>query len=142
MAPIKSRFPRALEVTALDPYKLRIKWDTGETLDVNIEKQLRSVPALNRILDPDVFRRVHLAEWGGSIEWFDSEFGDDNIYAWTREQMGEASHEMFFEWMRRNGLTLSTAAEALGMSKRMVAYYRMGRKQIPKTYGLPAWAGN
>ncbi len=132
MAPVKSRFPRALEVTALDPYKLRIKWDTGETLDVDIEKQLRSVPALSRILDPNVFRRAHIAEWGGSIEWFDSEFGDDNIYAWTREQMGEASHEMFFEWMRRNGLTLSTAAEALGMSKRMVTYYRMGRKQIPK----------
>lgn len=46
--------------------------------------------------------------------------------------MGEASHEMFFEWMRRNGLTLGTAAEALGMSKRMVTYYRMGRKRIPK----------
>src|SRR5208337_1165471 len=117
MAPVKNRFPRAQEVTALDPYKLRIKWDTGETLDVDIEKQLRSVPALSRILDPDVFRRVHIGEWGGSIEWFDSEFGDDNIYAWTREQMGEPSHEMFFEWMRRNGLTLSMAADALGMSK-------------------------
>lgn len=132
MAPVKNRFPKALEVIALDPYKLRIKWDTGETLDVDIEKQLRSVPALHRIIDPEVFRRVHIAEWGGSIEWFDSEFGEDNVYAWTREQMGEASHEMFFEWMRRNGLTLGTAAEALGMSKRMVTYYRMGRKRIPK----------
>lgn len=61
MAPVKNRFPKALEVTALDPYKLRIKWDTGETLDVDIEKQLRSVPALHRIIDPEVFRRVHIA---------------------------------------------------------------------------------
>ena len=131
-SPIKRTTPKALEVTALEPYKLRIKWDTGETLDVDVEKQLRGVPQYARILEPDVFSQVHVAEWGGSIEWFDTEFGDDNIYAWTREQMGEASHEMFMEWMRRNHLSLDAAAEALGMSRRMVAYYRTGRKPIPK----------
>jgi len=132
MASMKRTTPKALQVTALEPYKLRIKWDTGDTLDVDIEEQLRSVPEYAPILQPDVFRRVHIAEWGGSIEWFDTEFGDDNVYAWTREQMGEASHEMFFAWMRRNNLSLDAAAEALGMSRRMVAYYRMGRKPIPK----------
>ena len=129
---MKRTTPRALEVAALEPYKLRIKWDTGETLEVDIEEQLRGVPEYARILDPEVFRQVHIAEWGGSIEWFDTEFGDDNVYAWTREQMGEASHEMFYEWMRRNNLSLDAAAEALGMSRRMVAYYRTGRKLIPK----------
>jgi hypothetical protein len=132
MASIKSRPPRALEVAPLEPYRLRIKWDTGETLDVDVEQQLRSVPALAPILDPEVFKRVHIAEWGGSIEWFDTEFGDDNVYAWTREQMGDVSHEMFLEWLQRNNLSLSGAAEALGMSRRMVTYYRMGRKRIPK----------
>jgi hypothetical protein len=132
MASIKRTTPRALEVTALEPYKLRIKWDTGETLDVDIEDQLRCVPEYARILNPDVFRQVRIAEWGGSIEWFDTEFGDDNVYAWTREQMGEASHEMFLDWMRRNNLSLDAAAEALGMSRRMVAYYRTGQKPIPK----------
>ncbi len=132
MASMNRATPKALEVTALEPYKLRISWDTGETLDVDVEEQLRGVPEYARILDPVVFRQVHIAEWGGSIEWFDTEFGDDNVYAWTREQMGEASHEMFFGWMYRNNLSLDTAAEALGMSRRMVAYYRTGRKPIPK----------
>jgi hypothetical protein len=132
MASVKNRLPRALEVTALEPYKLRIKWDTGETLNVDVEEQLRSIAAYAPILDPENFRKVHIAEWGGSIEWFDTEFGDDNVYAWTREQMGEPSHEMFYGWMQRNGLTLSAAAEALGMSRRMVTYYRMGQRRIPK----------
>lgn len=132
MASVKNWPPRALEVVALEPYKLRIKWDTGETLDVDVENQLRSIAAYAPILDPDVFKQVHIAEWGGSIEWFDTEFGDDNVYAWTRQQMGEVSHEMFLDWMRRNNLSLSGAAEALGMSRRMVTYYRMGRKRIPK----------
>lgn len=132
MASVKNWPPRALEVVALEPYKLRIKWDTGENLDVDVENQLRSIAAYAPILDPDVFKQVHIAEWGGSIEWFDTEFGDDNVYAWTRQQMGEVSHEMFLDWMRRNNLSLSGAAEALGMSRRMVTYYRMGRKRIPK----------
>jgi len=132
MASIKTTTPKALEVTALEPYRLRIIWDTGEILEVDVEEQLRSVPEYAPLLAPEVFRQVHIAEWGGSIEWFDTEFGDDNVYAWTREQMGEASHEMFLDWMRRNNLSLDSAAEALGMSRRMVAYYRAGRKPIPK----------
>jgi hypothetical protein len=129
---MKAEMPRALEVTPLEPYRLRIRWSTGETLEVDLEEKIRRIPALAPLLDPAVFRRAHVAEHGGSIEWLDSEFGDDNVYAWTREQLGEASHEMFFEWMHRNGLSLSAAAEALGMSRRMVAYYRTGAKPIPK----------
>jgi transcriptional regulator with XRE-family HTH domain len=34
--------------------------------------------------------------------------------------------------MDRNKLTLETAAKALGMSRRMLAYYRNGEISIPK----------
>jgi hypothetical protein len=34
--------------------------------------------------------------------------------------------------MDRNKLTLDAAAKALGMSRRMLAYYRNGEKPIPK----------
>ena len=34
--------------------------------------------------------------------------------------------------MHRNGLTLDSAAEALGISRRMLVYYRNGDKSIPK----------
>jgi predicted transcriptional regulator len=39
---------------------------------------------------------------------------------------------MFDEWMHRNGLSLTTAAEALGLSRRMVSYYRTAQKPIPR----------
>ena len=38
--------------------------------------------------------------------------------------------------MHRNDLSLSTAAEALGLSRRMVAHYRTGSRPIPKVVGL------
>jgi len=129
---MKAEWPRALEVTALEPYRLHIRWSTGETLDVDVADKIKGIPALSYLLEPDMFSLAHAGVHGVSVEWEDSEFGADNVYAWTREQMGDISHEMFFDWMHRNNLSLSGAAEALGMSRRMVTYYRMGQKRIPK----------
>jgi hypothetical protein len=125
-------FPRLEAVEALEPYRLRTTWSTGEVLEVNVEKRLRKHPALAAILDRKVFARVHIGEWGTSIEWIDEEFGADNVYAWAKEEAGEVSHEMFDNWMNRNALSLSTAAEALGISRRMISYYRTAHKAIPR----------
>jgi hypothetical protein len=88
------------------------------------------------ILDPEVFAKVHVAEWGGRVEWFDTEFGADNVYAWAKEQAGQTSHEQLDAWMRRNGLSLTAAAEALGLSRRVISYYRTAQRSIPKTVWL------
>lgn len=125
-------FPELTEVMPLAPYRLRTRWSTGEMLDVDVEEVLRSIPDLAPILEPETFARVHIGEGGGTVEWFDSELGADNIYAWAKEQAGQVSHEMFGDWMRRNNLSLTTAAEALGMSRRMVSYYRTAQKPIPR----------
>jgi len=129
-------FPKLMAVVAAAPYRLRTTWSTGEVLEVDVETRLRKHAALATILDPEVFARVHIGEWGNSIEWIDEEFGADNVYAWAKEQAGEVSHQMFGEWMRHNNLSLSTAAEALGISRRMVSYYRTAHKAIPRTIWL------
>jgi len=129
-------FPKLQAVEALTPYRLRTTWSTGEVLDVDVESILRKHTDLQPILDPEVFIRVHIGEWGNSVEWFDEEFGADNVYAWAKEQAGAVSHEMFNEWIYRNDLSLSTAAEALGISRRMVSYYRTAHKAIPRTIWL------
>jgi len=123
-------------VEALAPYRLRTTWITGEVLDVDVEAVLRSIPALTKLLDPQVFSKVRLAEWGHGIEWFDAELGADNVYAWAKEQASEVSHQMFDTWMHRNGLSLNTAADALGISRRMVSYYRTAQKAIARAIWL------
>lgn len=125
-------FPKLTAVEALKPYRLSTTWTTGETLVVDVAKHLKKHDALAPILEPKVFKKVHIAEWGGSIEWFDTEFGEDNVYAWAKEQAGEPSHEMFNAWMTRHDLSLTTAAEVLGMSRRMISYYRTAQKPIPR----------
>lgn len=125
-------FPQLQTVEALEPYRLRTTWSTGEVLEVDVENYLRRHAALAPILDAAVFGGVHVSEWGNSIEWIDEEFGADNVYAWAKEQAGEVSHEMFDGWMTRNNLSLSSAAAALGISRRMVSYYRTAHKSIPR----------
>ena len=126
-------FPKLLAVKALEPYRLRTTWSTGEVLDVDIAKLMRTA-AFVEIRKPDIFKTVHSD--GFSIEWFDAELGRDNVYAWAKEQAGEVSHEMFGAWMLRNQLSLTSAAAALGISRRMVSYYRTAAKAIPRAIWL------
>ena len=44
--------------------------------------------------------------------------------------------DAFSRWMDRNGLSLTTAADALGMTRRMMAHYRTGSRPIPRVGAL------
>ncbi len=125
--------PKLQAVTALEPYRLSTTWSTGEVLEVDVSHVMRE-SAFAEIRKPEVFCTVHTD--GFSIEWFDTELGPDNVYAWAKEQADEVSHEMFGGWMYRNKLSLSGAAEALGISRRMVSYYRTAHKAIPRAIWL------
>ena len=132
-------FPRLHKVEALAPCNLRT-WSTGEVLDVDVESALRSNPALCDILAPSVFALVHIGFGGCIIKWKDSEFGADNVYAWGKEQKGEASHQMFCDWMQRNNLSQDAAATALDPLALCVATLRH-KAPSPAVSGLPALAG-
>jgi hypothetical protein len=125
--------PKLQTVKALEPYRLSTTWSTGEVLEVDLSSVMRG-PAFAEMRKPEIFGKVHTD--GFSIEWFDTELGPDNVYAWAKEQAGEVSHEMFGSWMYRNKLSLSGAAEALGISRRMVSYYRTAHKAIPRSIWL------
>lgn len=46
------------------------------------------------------------------------------------------SNDEFAAWMARNRLSIATAADALGISRRMVSYYRSGEQEVPRTVEL------
>ena len=61
------------------------------------------------------------------------ELAADNLRAGAIEQAGGYSHELLWNWMAHHDLTLDAAADALGLSRRMLAYYRSGEKPVPRT---------
>ncbi len=116
------------------PYSLRITFGDGAVMDVDLEGVINRSPALSRLRDESFFSRAHIGEWGLTVDWIpdEVELAGDNLRAEAVEQSGGISHERIWNWMHRNNLTLDGAAAALGISRRMVAYYRNGEKPVPK----------
>lgn len=125
---------RLVQVAVLKPYRLRLTYQTGETVEVEVGEIIRRIPALSGLKEWSLFQKAAVGEHGMSVTWGEDTFelAADNLYARAVEQGGGVSHEMLWDWMHRNGHTLDSAAAALGLSRRLIAYYRSGVKPIPK----------
>lgn len=125
---------RIAAVDAREPSLLHITFGDGVILTVDLAAIIERIPALALLKDPNLFGRACVGDRGWTVDWIPGELdmAGDNLRAEAIEQNGGISHERIWEWMHRNGLTLESAAEALGISRRMLAYYRSGQKTIPR----------
>jgi len=136
----KKTLPRIVGVSAAKkPFTLLIHWDRGEPGRVDVSGIINSF----RIYEPlrrsrDLFRRVRVGEYGTDIVWTDAiDMSADTLWRLAQEQSGVTlSPDEFKHWRERKAYTLDTAAAALGISRRMVAYYEQGKKPIPRVVAL------
>lgn len=125
-------------VEALPPARLRIKWANRNQSEVDIGEYLKS-PGHARLRDPAFFARAQVEEWGHGVEWPGADIGipADALHRLSREQSGDAFPTADFNaWMKRNALSLTTAASALHLTRRTIIYYSTGAKPIPAYIGL------
>lgn len=121
------------KIVPVEPLHLVITFGDGATMDIDMNKFISRYPVLMPLRDPSLFLQARVDEFGRNVIWSeDIDLAGDNLRAEAVEQNGGISHERIWNWMHRNNLTLDAAAEALGMSRRMLAYYRNGDKPIPK----------
>jgi hypothetical protein len=126
-------------VQAVPPAILLLHYADGEQFEVNLVDTIKRHQTLRRLKDPKVFSSAKVGDQGASVIWANDdqlELAADNLRARAVEQAGNASHEFIWNWMARNDLTLDKAAVALGVSRRMLAYYRSGIKPVPRTVAL------
>ena len=85
--------------------------------------------------DETLFRTVHVVEDGAAIAW--GAGGEIDMAATTIESLADESMAPadFAEFLRRNDLSLDSAAAQLGISRRLVAYYAKERA-IPRYIAL------
>lgn len=122
-----------ITVIPADPLHLTVTFGDGATMDIDLNAIVSQYPLLLPLRTPDLFLKARIDKYGRNVVWNDDiELAGDNLRAEAVEQDGGISHERIWNWMHRNKLTLDTAAEALGISRRMLAYYRNGEKPIPK----------
>lgn len=131
-------------VAVIGDKRLEIAWDDGHVAPVDLGDLIDAHKALAPLKKKAEFGRVALSDDAWSIEWPSGmDFGAPQLRRWADEQAGEIMRvEDFRAWMDAHGLTQEAAAQALGLSRRMVAYYLSGEKVIPKTVMLATegWA--
>jgi hypothetical protein len=112
---------------ATSPGRVALEWSNGTRVELDLTKSLHSVR------EPSEFCRVQVGEWGHSLAWPSGvELGADFLWLETLSAIGRVDTRTFLEWRLRHGLSLSKTADALGVSRRMVAYYSNGEKSVPK----------
>jgi hypothetical protein len=96
---------------------------------------------LRALRDPLVFTRATVGEGGQSVTWpGEIDIGAARLLELGLEQGGRGDAVEFMRWRWRNGLSLTAAAEALGLSRRQIAYSASGEHEVPR-YVLLACRG-
>jgi len=81
-----------------------------------------------------VFAQARVGEGGHSVVWpGDLDMGAGSLFERSLEQSGRMDTVEFLRWRWRHGLSLTAAAEALGISRRQLAYYVSGEHEVPRT---------
>jgi hypothetical protein len=129
--------PAILAVRIIAPLKLELDWSTKETLSLNLAPLVRKLTAFAPLKTPAIFAKVRVDDWGHALEWPKGlDMGADRLYELSREQAGLPTASEFNQWMAKYHLSLTDAANVLGMTRRMMTYYRTGSRPIPKVVML------
>lgn len=130
----ESKPVRIASVKSVRDYTLKVAFLNGRTFTLDLREFVHRLKGLRPLRDPGVFALADVGEGGFSLVWpGELDVGADRLYEIALEQNGRADAVAFIRWRWRNRLSLSEAAEALGVSRRMVAYYEGGEREVPRT---------
>ncbi len=136
----RKTLPRIAAVSAdRKPLTLRIRWDNGEENRADLSGMIETFRIFEPLRrSPELFSKVGVGEFGTDIVWADGiDMAADTLWRLTQEQAGfTMSPAAFRDWRERQAYTLDMAAKALGVSRRMVAYYEQGTKPVPRVVAL------
>jgi hypothetical protein len=129
----QDKFRTIVKVEAQAPAVLLLQWSDGTKASLDLSRLLED-KAFHSLRDPKVFVQAQVGEWGHSIEWPSGiDLGAEALWLETLSASGNQDTREFLEWRLRHGLSLSKTADALGLSRRMVAYYSNGEKRVPRS---------
>jgi hypothetical protein len=115
-------------------FVLRLRWVNGKTLEVDLSEPVHRLRGMRPLRNPAVFALAKKGAGGHSVMWPDEiDMGADRLWEMTLEQSGHLDVLEFIRWRVRYGLSLSDAADALGVSRRQIAYYASGDRPVPRT---------
>lgn len=137
------RFPfssrRIVAVAAGPGLTVAVTWEDGGRSRIDLAPWIQSGARNGRLLKPQYFAQASVGEDGWTVAWGGEEIEIDSVHLQLleAEQRGLIfSPDAMRRWRARYRFTLESAAKALGLSRRMMAYYERGEKPIPRHVAL------
>jgi uncharacterized protein DUF2442 len=125
---------RIAAAQATGDHALRVRFTNDKMMVVDLRGLVHRLKGLRALRDPKLFARATVGEGGHSVAWPDElDVGAGRLFELALEQNGHADAAEFIRWRWKHGLSLTAAADALGLSRRQVAYYLSGEQEVPRT---------
>ena len=141
MAPMaRMKRARLSGIEVLANFRMRLIFVSGEAYTLDFQPLLAQSPGLAPLRNPAAFVQAALIEGEGwTVQWpeLDIQIGADTL--WLDAQAQNAPDEntrIFAQWRARHGLSLSQAAQALGMTVRTISAYGTGARPVPRYIAL------
>jgi hypothetical protein len=127
-----------IDVEVLNEYRLRLSYADEKVFEVDLANLIDASVFLAPLKNRSLFVQAKVGFCGRSIDWIEDvlDLGSDNLRNLGVEQAGGIGHERIWTWLHESRFTLEQGAEALGISRRMLIYYRDGEKPIPRSIWL------
>ncbi len=136
----KKTIPRIEAVEAGErPLTLHVRWTHGGENLIDVSGMIASFRIFTPLrADPERFAAVKVGEYGTHVAWSDDiDMAASTLWRLAQEQSDATmTADAFRHWRERKAYTLDAAAQALGLSRRTVAYCDRGARPIPRTVAL------
>ncbi|MFM9912375.1 MAG: DUF2442 domain-containing protein [Methylophilaceae bacterium] len=131
----KTILPRIESLEVKLPASLVLVWSSGDVTPINLAKTIARISSYAPLQDAASFAQAKIERWGHAVVWSDEiDMGADGLWAEAMRQNPAPDPVAEFDaWKVRNQLSLTTAAHALGVTRRTVSAYFSGMRPIPKT---------
>jgi Protein of unknown function (DUF2442) len=128
---------RLHQFTILEPYKIAIGYTDKREITVDLENLIKSFEIFEPLENFTEFANATIADFGFTLEWScGASLDSDKLFEMALEQCGLAENAHFRRWQDANHLSLSQAAQAIGLTQRTISQYRTGKRPVPRTVSL------
>lgn len=135
--PMKKQAARLQSVSTEKGMIVNAVYSDGRTLRVNLSEVAKRLHAFAPLEKPSEFATAKVADFGWTLEWdCGASLDSDRLIELALEQTGMTENVYFRRWQDANGLSLTDAAKAIGLTRRTVSQYRTGARPVPRVVGL------
>ena len=133
----KKQTARLVSVAVEPDMNVTVTYTDGRVVSVNLRDLANRLQVFSPLTKPKEFATAKVADFGWSLEWnCGASLDSDRVLELAMEQAGMAENVRFRHWQDANHLSLSDAAQAIGLTRRTISKYRTGSSPVPRYIAL------